>query len=85
MINKACCSLLFIASIAIIIPTAALQFYGKVAVNDTMLANLSHGIAILLILLCALWRSPPQPPLVHPPPVVWSRGQGRARALSAES
>jgi Ca2+:H+ antiporter len=54
MINKACCSLLFIASIAIIIPTAALQFYGAQAVNGTTLANLSHAIAILLILLCAL-------------------------------
>ena len=59
MVNKACCSLLFIASIAIVIPTAALQFYGAQAVNQSTLANLSHAIAILLILLCA-----PRPPFI---------------------
>ena len=53
MVNKACCSLLFIASMAIVIPTSALQFYGPQVVNPTALANLSHAIAILLILLCA--------------------------------
>ena len=53
MINKACCSLLFIASVAIVIPTSALRFYGPEQCSDTVLRNLSHAIAILLVLLCA--------------------------------
>jgi hypothetical protein len=52
MVNKACCSLLFIASVAIVIPTAALSLYGTERVTNGVLSNLSHAIAILLILLC---------------------------------
>ncbi|KAK9915517.1 hypothetical protein WJX75_000169 [Coccomyxa subellipsoidea] len=51
MVNKACCSLLFIASVAIVIPTSALSFFGPQRVTDDTLRNLSHAIAILLILL----------------------------------
>ncbi|BDA44139.1 Ca(2+)/H(+) antiporter [Coccomyxa sp. Obi] len=51
MVNKACCSLLFIASVAIVIPTSALSFYGPERITNDTLRNLSHAIAILLILL----------------------------------
>ncbi|CAL8470121.1 g9663 [Coccomyxa elongata] len=51
MVNKACCSLLFIASVAIVIPTSALSFYGPQRITNDTLYNLSHAIAILLIIL----------------------------------
>ncbi len=51
MVNKACCSLLFIASVAIVIPTSALSFYGPQRITNDTLHNLSHAIAILLIFL----------------------------------
>jgi hypothetical protein len=51
MVNKACCSLLMIASVAIVIPTSAERFYGKDRVDHGTLTNLSHAIAILLIIL----------------------------------
>ena len=72
MINKACCSMLFIASIAIIIPTSALQFYGPERFSDTVLRNLSHAIAILLILLCAPALTMQQPTV--PPSGIWGFG-----------
>lgn len=51
MVNKACCSLLMIASVAIVIPTSAKSFYGQDRVDHDTLANLSHAIAALLIIL----------------------------------
>lgn len=51
MVNKACCSMLMIASVAIVIPTSARAFYGEDRVDTGTLTNLSHAIAILLIIL----------------------------------
>lgn len=47
--NKVSSSLLFLACIAIIIPTAAKMFYGGEIITEKTLFNLSHAIAILLI------------------------------------
>jgi hypothetical protein len=49
--NKVSSSLLFLASIAIIIPTSAKTVYGEAAITPTVLRNLSHAIAIALIIL----------------------------------
>ncbi len=51
MVNKACCSLLMIASVAIVIPTSARALYGEDRVDHQTLENVSHAIAILLIIL----------------------------------
>ncbi|KAK9819368.1 hypothetical protein WJX81_004642 [Elliptochloris bilobata] len=55
MVNKACCSLLFMACIALTIPTAAAYMYSG-TVGAKPLANLSHATAIILafIYLCYL-------------------------------
>jgi hypothetical protein len=49
--NKVSSSLLFLASIAIIIPTSAKTVYGETAITPAVLRNLSHAIAIALIIL----------------------------------
>lgn len=49
--NKVSSSLLFLASIAIIIPTSAKTVYGEAAITPSVLRNLSHAIAIALIVL----------------------------------
>ena len=51
MLNKACCSLLFLTCIALSIPTAARYLYGEDHMPTSALRNLSHGTAILLVLV----------------------------------
>lgn len=51
MINKACCSLLFLTCIALSIPTAAHSLYGKDQMTDTAVENMSHATSILLVLV----------------------------------
>lgn len=51
MINKACCSLLFLSCIALIIPTAAHHLYGSEQVDTRTVQNMSHGTAVLLVIL----------------------------------
>ena len=47
-LNKACCSLLLLACIGIIIPSSAQQLFGPDRMPDQALANISHAIAICL-------------------------------------
>lgn len=47
--NKVSSSLLFLACIAVIIPSTAKVFYGEKIITEATLFNLSHAIAILLI------------------------------------
>jgi hypothetical protein len=49
--NKVSSSLLFVSSISIIIPTAARTVYGDKVMTRDSLVNLSHAIAILLVLM----------------------------------
>ena len=49
--NKVSSSLLFVSSISIIIPTAAKTMYGEKVMTRESLINLSHAIAILLVLM----------------------------------
>jgi Sodium/calcium exchanger protein len=49
--NKVSSSLLFVSSISIIIPTAAKTVYGDKVMTRESLINLSHLIAILLVLM----------------------------------
>ena len=51
MINKACCSLLFLTCIALSIPTAAHSLYGTEQMTDAAVKNMSHGTAIVLVLV----------------------------------
>lgn len=50
-INKASCSLLFLACIAIVIPTAAPVFYDYNTLSDGAVNNISHSTAIILVLV----------------------------------
>ena len=49
--NKVSSCLLFLASISIIIPTAAKGVYGDKVITESALKNLSHAIAILLMIM----------------------------------
>jgi hypothetical protein len=49
--NKVSSSLLFLSSISIIIPTAAKTMYGDKVMTPESLINLSHAIAVLLIIM----------------------------------
>ncbi|KAH7624753.1 putative Ca(2+)/H(+) antiporter [Nannochloris sp. 'desiccata'] len=49
--NKVSSSLLFVSSISIIIPTAAKTVYGDKVMTRDSLINLSHAIAILLVIM----------------------------------
>lgn len=49
--NKVGSSLLFLACIAIIIPSAARLLYGGDVITEATTLNLSHAIAILLIFM----------------------------------
>jgi len=49
--NKVASSLLFLSSISIIIPTAAKTMYGDKVMTIDSLINLSHAIAILLVIM----------------------------------
>jgi hypothetical protein len=49
--NKVSSSLLFVSCISIIIPTAAKSVYGDKVMTRESLINLSHAIAILLVLM----------------------------------
>ncbi|KAK9852807.1 hypothetical protein WJX84_009290 [Apatococcus fuscideae] len=53
--NKACCSMLFMACIALSIPVSSQFMYGKEMADDTTVAHLSHGTAILLIIVYACY------------------------------
>ncbi len=50
-INKASCSLLFLAAIALVIPTAAPALYSTDNLSEQAVITLSHTTAIILILL----------------------------------
>ncbi|DBB15303.1 TPA: hypothetical protein ACH3X3_003560 [Trebouxia sp. C0006] len=50
-VNKASCSLLFLACIAIVIPTAAPALYSTTVLDDTAVYNISHSTAIILVLV----------------------------------
>ena len=50
-INKASCSLLFLACIAIVIPTAAPLLYPVTTLSDKAVYNISHSTAIILVLV----------------------------------
>ncbi|KAL3135961.1 hypothetical protein ABBQ32_007005 [Trebouxia sp. C0010 RCD-2024] len=50
-VNKASCSLLFLACIAIVIPTAAPALYAAGTLNDSAVNNISHSTAIILVLV----------------------------------
>ncbi|DBA98929.1 TPA: hypothetical protein ACH3X1_014674 [Trebouxia sp. C0004] len=50
-VNKASCSLLFLACIAIVIPTAAPALYSTAVLDDTAVYNISHSTAIILVLV----------------------------------
>jgi Ca2+:H+ antiporter len=49
MANKAGCSMLLLACIGIIIPTAARSVYGEAVITQRVALDLSHAIALLLI------------------------------------
>jgi Ca2+/Na+ antiporter len=49
--NKVSCSLLFLATISIMIPTAARVAYGKDVVTDRTITQLSRAIAAVLLIL----------------------------------
>lgn len=49
--NKVSSSLLFLAAIAIIIPTTAKMVYGEAVITPSTLRSLSHAISIMLILM----------------------------------
>lgn len=53
--NKAMCSLLFLACIAVTLPTATRSLYPKAEMSDALLLSVSHYIAILLILAYACY------------------------------
>ncbi len=55
MLNKACCSLLLLACIGLVIPTAAKRFFPVHGENDVLpemtdgaVANMSHATALIL-------------------------------------
>lgn len=50
-VNKASCSLLFLACIAIVIPTAAPVFYAAKVISDASINTISHSTAIILVLV----------------------------------
>lgn len=50
-VNKASCSLLFLACIAIVIPTAAPALYAAGTLTDSSVNNISHSTAIILVLV----------------------------------
>ena len=50
-VNKASCSLLFLACIAIVIPTAAPALYSTTILDDAAVYNISHSTAIILVLV----------------------------------
>lgn len=50
-VNKASCSLLFLACIAIVIPTAAPVFYSADVISDSSINSISHSTAIILVLV----------------------------------
>lgn len=50
-VNKASCSLLFLACIAIVIPTAAPALYSTTTLDDAAVYNISHSTAIILVLV----------------------------------
>lgn len=50
-VNKASCSLLFLACIAIVIPTAAPVFYKTDVISDASINTISHSTAIILVLV----------------------------------
>ena len=49
--NKVSSSLLFLACIGIIVPTTAKSMYGPEVMDKEAIANLSHCIAVLLIIM----------------------------------
>ena len=51
--NKASASLLFLAAIALIVPTGGRTLYGTVELSDSEILNVSYTTAIILILMCA--------------------------------
>lgn len=54
MINKACCSLLFLTCIALSIPTAAHYMFGEEQMPQSAVEHMSRGTAIILIIVYAL-------------------------------
>ena len=54
--NKAMCSLLMLAAIALAMPTATRRLYGEDIVSDDVLLKISHGTAGLWVCMCG---SPP--------------------------
>lgn len=54
-INKAMCSLLFLSCIALALPTAGKLFYDSETLSDKSLQSISHGTAILLIVIYGLY------------------------------
>ena len=51
--NKASASLLFLAAIALIVPTGGRVLYGSVELSESEILNISYTTAIILILMCA--------------------------------
>ena len=51
MINKACCSLLFLTCIALSIPTAAHYMFGEQQMPQSAVEHMSRGTAIILIIV----------------------------------
>lgn len=55
MINKACCSLLFLTCIALSIPTAAHYMFGDEQMPQSAVEHMSRGTAIILIIVYACY------------------------------
>lgn len=51
MINKACCSLLFLTCIALSIPTAAHYMFGDEQMPESSVQHMSRATAIILIIV----------------------------------
>ena len=51
MINKACCSLLFLTCIALSIPTAAHYMFGESQMPQSSVEHMSRATAIILIIV----------------------------------
>ena len=51
MINKACCSLLFLTCIALSIPTAAHYMFGDGQMPESSVEHMSRATAIILIIV----------------------------------
>ena len=49
--NKASASLLFLAAIALIVPTGGRVLYGSIELSESEILNISYTTAIILILM----------------------------------